>query len=269
MLLDHDRLGLPLRLGLGAIAVGVTVFLLLPIVFIALLSFGSSPWLVFPPPGWTLKWYREMWADPGWIEAMWHSTRVALVVTALSVSLGFITALALVRGSFRGRALLRGFFITPMVLPVVVLAVALYALCLKMGLTGTFTGYVIGHLVIALPFSIITLCNALEGYDFALEEAALICGATPWQVKWHVTLPALRLSLFAAAVFSFLVSWDEVVVSIFMAAPGMETLPVRIWSALRQDLSPVVAAVSTVLIGITLLLMLVAALFKKDDDHGH
>ena len=123
--------------------------------------------------------------------------------------------------------------------------------------------------LIALPFSIITLCNALEGYDFALEEAAMICGATPWQVKWRVTLPALRLSLFAAGVFSFLVSWDEVVVSIFMATPGMETLPVRIWSALRQDLSPVIAAVSTVLIGITLLFMLIAALFKKDDDHGH
>ena len=269
MLLDHDRLGTPLRLGLGTICALVVVFLLAPIVFITLLSFGSSPWLIFPPPDWTLQWYQEMWADPGWLQAMLNSTKVALAVTVLSVTLGFLTSLALVRGRFPGRAVLRGFFITPMVLPVVVLAVALYALCLKLGLTGTFVGYLIGHLIIALPFSIITLCNALEGYDFALEEAALICGASPWQVKWRVTLPALRLSLFAAAVFSFLVSWDEVVVSIFMSTPGMETLPVRIWSALRQDLSPVIAAVSTVLIGITLLLMLLAAFFKKDDDHGH
>ncbi|WP_290877045.1 ABC transporter permease [Aquabacterium sp.] len=268
MLLDHDKLGWPLKLGLGLIAVLVCGFLLAPIVFIALLSFGSSPWLIFPPPGWTLQWYREMWADPGWLQATWHSTKVALIVMVLAVSLGFLTALALVRGRFPGRAWLRGFFLTPMVLPVVVLAVALYAMCLKMGLTGTLTGFVIGHLVIALPFAIITLCNALEGYDFALEEAALICGATPWQVKWRVTLPALRLSLFAAAVFAFLVSWDEVVVSIFMATPGMETLPVRIWSTLRQDLSPVIAAVSTVLIGFTLLLMLIAAAFRKGPQHG-
>lgn len=269
MLLDHDRLGAPLRLGLGAVGALVVVFLLAPIVFIALLSFGSSPWLIFPPPDWTLQWYREMWADAGWLQAMWNSTRVALIVTALSVVLGFLTSLALVRGRFRGRALLRGFFITPMVLPVVVLAVALYALCLKVGLTGNLAGFVIGHLVIALPFAVITLCNALEGFDFSLEEAALICGATPWQVKWRVTLPALRLSLFAAAVFSFLVSWDEVVVSIFMATPGMETLPVRIWSALRQDLSPVIAAVSTVLIGITLALMLLASFFRKGNHDGH
>jgi putative spermidine/putrescine transport system permease protein len=269
MLLDHDRLGTPLRLGLGAIGALVVLFLLAPIVFIGLLSFGASPWLIFPPPGWTLQWYQEMWADPGWLAATWQSTKVALIVMALSVTLGFLASLALVRGKFRGRETLRAFFITPMVLPVVVFAVALYALCLKLGLNGTLVGFVIGHLVIALPFAIITLCNALEGYDFALEEAALICGASPWQVKWRVTLPALRLSLFAAAVFSFLVSWDEVVVSIFMATPGTETLPVRIWSALRQDLSPVIAAVSTVLIGITLLLMLLAAFFKKDDDHGH
>jgi putative spermidine/putrescine transport system permease protein len=268
MLLDHDRLGWPLKTGLTALAVLVVVFLLAPIVFITLLSFGSSPWLIFPPPDWTLQWYEEMWADTGWLLAMWQSTKVALIVTALSVVLGFITALALVRGRFPGRAWLRGFFITPMVLPVVVLAVALYAFCLKLGLTGTLTGFVIGHLVIALPFSIITLCNALEGYDFSLEEAALICGATPWQVKWRVTLPALRLSLFAAAVFSFLVSWDEVVVSIFMATPGMETLPVRIWTALRQDLSPVIAAVSTVLIGITVLLMLLASFFQKGKPHA-
>lgn len=268
MLLDHDRLGWPLKAGLTTIAVLVVVFLLAPIVFITLLSFGSSPWLIFPPPDWTLHWYEEMWADAGWLQAMWQSTKVALIVTVLSVVLGFLTALALVRGRFPGRAWLRGFFITPMVLPVVVLAVALYAFCLKLGLTGTLTGFVIGHLIIALPFSIITLCNALEGYDFSLEEAALICGASPWQVKWRVTLPALRLSLFAAAVFSFLVSWDEVVVSIFMATPGMETLPVRIWTALRQDLSPVIAAVSTVLIGITVLLMLLASFFQKGKPHA-
>lgn len=263
MLLDFDRMGRPLRGALVGIATLTSLFLLAPIVFIVALSFGSSQWLIFPPPGWTLQWYRDLFADPGWLDATWASVKIGLVVMVLSVVLGFLTALALVRGSFPGRAALKALFLTPMVMPVVVLAVALYAMFLKLGLTGTLAGFVLGHLVIALPFSIITIGNALEGFDFSLEDAARICGASEWTVKWRVTLPALRLGLGAAAVFSFLVSWDEVVLSIFMATPGVETLPVRIWAALRQDLSPVIAAASALLIGFTLLMMLLAAALKK------
>ena len=263
MLLDFDRMGWPLRTGLIAIGVLASLFLLAPIAFIVALSFGSSQWLIFPPPGWTLDWYRQLFADPGWLAAAWASFRVACIVTVLSVGLGFMTALALVRGTFRGREVLRAFFLTPMVLPVVVLAVALYALFLRLGLTGTLLGFVLGHLVIALPLSIIAIANALEGFDFALEDAARICGANEWTVKWRVTIPSVRLGIGAAAVFSFLVSWDEVVLSIFLSAPGVETLPVRIWSALRQDLSPVIAAASALLIGFTVVLMLLAAALKS------
>lgn len=263
MLLDFDRMGGPLRGTLIGIATLTALFLLAPIVFIVVLSFGSSQWLIVPPPGWTLQWYRELLADPGWLHATWASLKIGLIVTVLSVLLGFLTALALVRGTFPGRTAVKALFLTPMVLPVVVLAVALYAMFLKLGLTGTTTGFVIGHLVIALPFSIITIGNALESFDFALEDAARICGAGEWTVKWRVTLPAVRLGLGAAAVFSFLVSWDEVVLSIFLATPGVETLPVRIWAALRQDLSPVIAAASALLIGFTLCLMLLAAALKR------
>jgi putative spermidine/putrescine transport system permease protein len=202
-------------------------------------------------------------ADPGWLDATLASLKIGLIVMVLSVTLDFLTALALVRGTFPGRAALRAFFLTPMVLPVVVLAVALYAMFLRLGLTGTTLGFVLGHLIIALPFSIITIGNALEGFDFALEDTACICGANKWTVKWRVTLPAIRLGLGAAAVFSFLVSWDEVVLSIFMSTPGVETLPVRIWSALRQDLSPVIAAASALLIAFTVLMMLLSAALKR------
>jgi putative spermidine/putrescine transport system permease protein len=268
MLLDFNRLGLGLRLLLIAIGALTSLYLLAPIAFIVALSFGSSQWLVFPPPGWTMHWYRELLADPGWIEATLNSAKVALLVTVLSVGIGFLSALALARGRFPGRAAIRAFFLTPMVLPVVVLAVALYALFLRLGLTGTLLGFVLGHLVIALPFSIITIGNALESFDFALEDAARICGASALQVKLRVTLPSIKLGLFAAAVFSFLVSWDEVVLSIFMAAPGFETLPVRIWSTLRQDLSPVIAAASALLIALTAVLMLLAAVFTRRRHHG-
>lgn len=191
------------------------------------------------------------------------SARLAVIVTVLSVLIGFLASLALVRGKFRGRAAVQAFFLTPMVLPVVVLAVALYAFVLRVGLDGTMTGFVIGHLIIALPFSIISISNSLASFDTALEDAALICGASPLEVKLRVTIPAIRLGLFAAAIFSFLASWDEVVVSIFMSSPTLQTLPVRIWATLRQDLTPVVAAASSLLVGLTTVLMLVGAMLRR------
>jgi putative spermidine/putrescine transport system permease protein len=262
MLLDFDRLG-SWRWILVSIGVLVVLFLLLPIIFIAALSFGDSQWLIFPPPGWTLHWYRQLFTDSTWIDALFNSAKVAVMVTILSVTLGLLAALALTRGKFVGRNVLQTFCLTPMVLPVVVLAVALYAFFLRLGLNGTVTGFVLGHLIIALPFSIITISNSLASFDISLEEAAQICGASPLQVKLRVTLPSIRLGLFAAAIFSFLVSWDEVVLSIFMASPTLRTLPVLIWSTLRQDLTPVIAAASTLLIGITVVMMLLVSLIKK------
>lgn len=266
MLLDFDRMG-SWRWWLVGIGILVGTFLLFPIIFIAALSFGDSQWLIFPPPGWTLKWYQELLTDAGWVQALLTSAKIALIVTGLSVFLGLLTSLALVRGRFIGRNTLQAFFVTPMVLPVVVLAVALYAFFLRLGLNGTLFGFVVGHLIIALPFSIITISNSLNGFDISLEEAAQICGANPLQVKLRVTLPAIRLGLFAAAIFSFLVSWDEVVLSIFMASPTLQTLPVLIWSMLRQDLTPVVAAASTLLIAFTIFLMLLVLLIKKAGRH--
>lgn len=262
MLLDFDRLG-SWRWVLISIGVLVVLFLLLPIIFIAALSFGDSQWLIFPPPGWTLHWYQQLFTDSTWIDALFNSAKVAVMVTVLSVTLGLLASLALTRGKFVGRNLLQIFCMTPMVLPVVVLAVALYAFFLRVGLNGTITGFVLGHLIIALPFSIITISNSLNSFDISLEEAAQICGASPLQVKLRVTLPSIRLGLFAAAIFSFLVSWDEVVLSIFMASPTLRTLPVLIWSTLRQDLTPVIAAASTLLIGLTVVMMLLVSLIKK------
>lgn len=262
MLLDFDRLG-AWKWVLCAITVLVALFLLLPILFIAALSFGNSQWLIFPPPGWTLKWYRDLFADPRWLESAWTSAEVAAAVTVLSVVIGFFASLALTRGTFRGREALRALFITPMILPVVVLAVALYAFFLRIGLNGTMLGFILAHLVLALPFSVISICNALEGFDKSVEDAAILCGAHPWEARLRVTLPAISHGLFAAAVFSFLVSWDEVVVAIFMASPTLQTLPVKIWSTLRQDLTPVIAAASTLLVLFTTVLMVLAALLRK------
>lgn len=262
MLLEFHRLG-----GLRWVLVGfgglVCLFLLLPMIFIVALSFGSSRWLIFPPPGWTLRWYVEFFSDPGWMQSILTSLQIATVVTILSVLIGLMASFALVRGRFRGRKLLRVFFVSPMVLPVVVLAVGLYALFLRLGMNGTFIGFVLSHLVIALPFSVVVITNSLISFDRSVEDAAVICGATPLQAKLYVTFPAIRLGLFGAAIFSFLISWDDVVLAIFMSSPTLQTLPVQIWTTLRLDLTPVIAAASSLLLLLTLILMAGAALLQK------
>ncbi|BCH61663.1 MULTISPECIES: ABC transporter permease [Rhizobium/Agrobacterium group] len=262
MLLNFNSLG-TWKWILLVITLLTAAFLLLPILFIAALSFGSSQWLIFPPPAWTTKWYGQLFADPRWLDAAWTSFRIAVIVTILSVLIGLCASFGLVRGRFLGRDALRALFMTPMILPVVVLAVALYAFFLRIGLNGTTLGFVIAHLVVALPFSILALTNALEGFDKSIEDAAVLCGASPLKARLLITLPCIGHGLFSAAVFSFLTSWDEVVLAIFMASPTLQTLPVKIWATLRQDLTPVIAAASTLLIVVTIALMLITALVRK------
>ena len=262
MLLNFSRLGW-WKYALLGITLLTAAFLLLPILFIAALSFGSSQWLIFPPPGWTLKWYEDFFADPRWLESAWTSFKIAAIVTVLSVLLGLVTSFGLVRGKFLFREALRALFLTPMILPVVVLAVGLYAFFLQIGLNGTMPGFVIAHLVLALPFSILSITKALEGFDKSIEDAAVLCGASPLEAKIRVTLPSISHGIFSAAIFSFLTSWDEVVVAIFMSSPTLQTLPVKVWSTLRQDLTPVVAAASTLLILLTVILMALFALVRK------
>ncbi|HVJ40556.1 MAG TPA: ABC transporter permease [Dongiaceae bacterium] len=262
MLLNLDRMG-PGRYVLYTIGVLTALFLLLPVVFIALLSFGSSQWLQFPPPGWTLKWYQAILDDPRWLDSIWTSLKVGCCVMVLSVLIGLPAAFALVRGRFPGRTLLHAFFISPMIVPVIILAIALYAFVLKFGLNGTFIAFVAAHLIIALPFSVICIVNSLEGFDQSTEKAAIVCGATKMEAILRVTLPAIRLGIISAALFSFLASWDEVVLGIFMASPELQTLPVKMWTTLRQDLSPVIASVSTLLIFLTIAVMLIAAFLRR------
>ncbi|MER8751354.1 ABC transporter permease [Mesorhizobium sp. M1050] len=262
MLLDYDRMGW-LKIALLGFTALVAGFLLLPVIFIVLLSFGSSRWLAFPPPGWTLKWYQELFADPAWLDAALTSARIATLTAILSVTIGLLASFALVRGQFAGREILRGLLLTPMVLPVVVFAIAIYAFFLRLGLGGTSIGFVIAHTVLALPFAIIPIATALEGFDRSIEDAAIVCGASPIEARLRITLPSIRIGIFSAAIFSFLASWDEVVVAIFMASPSLQTLPVKIWGSLRSDLSPVIAAASSLLVGLTLALMVLTALLQR------
>jgi putative spermidine/putrescine transport system permease protein len=262
MLLDFDRLG-ALRYALIAIAVLVDAFLLLPILTIAALSFGSSRYLQFPPAAWTTKWYAQLFADRDWLTSLLTSLEIGIVTAIAATLIGLMASFGLTRGRFPGREAIRALMLTPMVLPVVILAVGLYAFFLRVHLNGSFLGFVTAHTVVALPFAVISISGALERFDKSIEDAAVLCGAGPLEAKLRVTLPAIRDGLFGALIFSFLASWDEVVIAIFMASPDLQTLPVRIYSTLRQDLSPVIAAVSTLLVAMTVFLMALPALLRR------
>lgn len=263
MLLTPNALGWKLRTSLGLVTGLIALFLLLPVVFIVLLSFGSSQWLVFPPPGWTLKWYEQFFANPDWLASAWTSFKVALLTTVCAVALGLPCAFALVRGRFPGREVLYALFTLPMIVPLVIIAVAVYGLFLKLGYTGTLFAFVVSHVIVALPFTIISVINSLKLFDRSIEDAAVICGASRWQAIRKVTFPAIRPGIVAGALFAFLVSWDEVVLSVMMASPTLQTLPVKMWTTLRQDLTPVIAVASTLLIGLSLLVMLLAAFLRQ------
>ncbi|WP_122446718.1 ABC transporter permease [Pseudomonas viridiflava] len=266
MLLTPNAMSLRLRSGLYLTTGLIALFLLLPILFIVLLSFGSSQWLVFPPPGWTFKWYQQFFSNPEWMDAAMSSFKVAILTTISAVALGLPTAFALVRGRFPGRDLLYGVFTLPMIVPLVIIAVAVYALFLKLGYTGTLFSFVVSHVIVALPFTIISIINSLKLFDESIEDAAVICGASRLQAIYRVTFPGIRPGMMAGALFAFLVSWDEVVLSVMMASPTLQTLPVKMWTTLRQDLTPVIAVASTLLIALSVLVMFIAATLRRRNE---
>lgn len=247
MLLSLSRLGW-IRPLLTASSVAIVVFLLCPLVLLMVLSFGSSQWFEFPPHSFTFRWYQSIISNPEWMQSLATSLEVGCVVALLSVLLGTLSAFGIMRCPARIRGSLETVFLLPMIFPVVVTAVSVYLFFSTTHLNGTFVGFVIGHLVIALPFAVSAVLNGLKELDGAVEDAAVLCGASRLQAAFRVTLPALKSSLTSAAVFSFLASWDDVVVAIFMSSPSLQTIPVKIWGNLQQDLSPDIAAVSTFLI---------------------
>lgn len=264
MLLNRNRRG-PQFYALAVITGAVMVYLLVPLFFLIMLSFNSSRWLAFPPPGWTLRWFEELFTNSGWIDSIINSIKIGFAVMVLSLLLGVPTSFALVRGKFPGKTLLNAFFTSPMIVPVIIIAVALYGLALTFGLAGTAIAFIVAHLIVALPFAIICISSSLMSFDESIEKAAIVCGASKFGAIWRITIPSIRPGIVAGGLFAFLISWDEVVLAIFMATPSLQTLPVKIWVTLRADLSPVIAAASSLLIVATMAVVLLVLAFRRGE----
>ncbi|MBI4246325.1 MAG: ABC transporter permease [Candidatus Rokubacteria bacterium] len=236
---------------LGLFSAAVYAFVLAPIVVVLLASLTAAEYTSFPPRGLSLRWYLEIPRHPEFLESLRVSLGVAGVAGTLATALGTLAALALVRYRFPGRQLLNAFFLSPLMVPTVILGVALLQFYTVAGITRTPFSLVCGHLVITVPYVVRLVSAGLSGLDRTLELAAQSLGATPWQAFWRVTLPLARPGIVAGAAFATITSFDDVSVALFLASPHTVTLPVRIFTYIEQTFDPLVTAVCSLLILLT------------------
>ncbi|MEC5414478.1 ABC transporter permease [Aurantimonas sp. C2-3-R2] len=235
--------------------------LIMPIVIVVILAFGDQGYLRFPPEGFSVQWFAAFFGDPRWQSALWSSLIIGLIACVIATVLGFFAAYALVRSQMRAKKLLLSFMLMPIIVPHVITAIAMYYISAQLGLIGNLLWIGFCHAVIALPIVLLILLSTLQGVDINLERAALSLGSSRPGVFIKVVIPLAFPGILSAALFAFLTSFDELIISLFLAGVRSETLPVRIWNSLHLEVEPTIAAVSAFLIGVTgLILMFDAAL---------
>jgi len=246
------------RAGLGIWVVLVYAFLLAPVIVVMLASLSTTSYLTVPPEGVTLRWFLEVLEDPSYIDAILFSLLLALIATAGSLFLGTAAAYALLRRAVPGSEAISALLMAPLVFPGVVVGVALLQFYSLVGLSATFTGLAFAHMVITIPYVVRAILASLAGTDSDLEDAACVLGANRLVAFAKVTLPLIRPGVVAGGLFSFIVSFDNVPVSIFLLGVRQTTLPVKIFTAIEYGVDPTIAAVSTMLIIVTGLFLIVA-----------
>ena len=228
------------------------LFLLGPMLIVVPLSFSNDSYLVFPPQSWGVRWYAAMFSHDRLLQAFRVSLTIAAVVTVLSLAVGVPAAYALRRWRFPGRGALLSLFTAPLLLPSIVLGLAILLVFANAGLLGTYAGLVAAHLVVTTPYVMRIMTTAFATLPPSVEEAAAMLGAPPLTVFRRVTLPLLAPGFVASAALSFLISFDEVVISLFITGPRLKTLPVEIFDYVESRTDPMTAAVSVMLIVATL-----------------
>ena len=234
----------------------ILLFLILPVLVIIPLSFNSGTFLVYPLQGFSLRWYEEFFTAAEWLRALKNSLIIAPAATVLAMVFGTLASIGLTRGEFRGKALLMGILISPMVVPVVIVAVASYLFFAPLGLGNSYISLILVHAVLGVPFVIITVTATLQGFNQNLVRAAASLGAPPLTAFFRVTLPLIAPGVISGALFAFATSFDEVVVTLFLAGPEQATIPRQMFSGIRENLSPTIAAAATLLIGFSVVMLL-------------
>ncbi|CAL9596256.1 Inner membrane ABC transporter permease protein YdcV [Streptomyces sp. enrichment culture] len=242
------KAGLAARISWGLLLTVLYLFLLAPVIIVLVVSFDTSTFLRFPPEGFTLEPYRQVFANPDFQEGIKVSAITAATTTALALACGIPAALALSRLRFRGRGAVEAAFLSPLLVPNIVLGLALLILFAPIPLTDTYWGLILAHLGITIPYVVRTISAALAGADPRAEEAARTLGAGPFTVFRRITLPAIRPGLFSGGIIAFLLSFDETVISLFVSGHNVRPLPVAVLQYVEYRSDPSIAALSVCLV---------------------
>jgi spermidine/putrescine transport system permease protein len=235
----------------------IYVFLFAPIIMVVVMSFNVSKFSIYPVPGWSLKWYSDAFSDPEILQAIGTSAIIAISAALIASVIGTVAALALVRYSFRARKLLRAAFMSPLIIPEVVIAVALLALSTTFRLKGGLAVVIGGHALLGLPFVVTVVSARLHGFDATLEEAARDLGADERKTFVKVTLPLALPGVIAGLILAFTVSFDNFLVTYMNAGSDVVTIPLKIYSMMRLEFSPKLHAASTLVVAITIGLLII------------
>lgn len=242
----RDRLWLYIFVGF------VIFYLIAPTLVVIPVSFSSSKALSFPPPGWSMRWYEAILGQDKWLAAIWISLRVALCTMVLTTVIGVAAAYALHQSSFRFSQTIRSTLISPLAVPSILIAVGIFFVYAATGgMLNTLHGVVIGHTVVAMPFVILTMTAGFASYDMSQEMVARSLGANRLKAFVTITLPQMKFSVITSLLLAFLVSFDELIISMMVASGPSATLPRVTFATLRDDVDPTLAAISTLTLIVT------------------
>lgn len=244
----------------GALVLG---FLVLPSLVVIPVSFTESNFLEWPPQGFTLKWYQAYLESPLWLSATWRSLGVGIASAALATLIGAPAAFVLSKRKFPLRGAVFALILAPMILPRMIIALALFYLYAQIGLVGSSFGLVLSHVVLAVPYVVVTMMAVLKGHDERLEQAAGTLGARPWQAIRRITIPLIRPGLISAFLFAFVTSFDELTVALFVTGGLSATLPKQMWDDALLKVSPILAAVSTVVLVAVTVIVFIGEFFRR------
>jgi putative spermidine/putrescine transport system permease protein len=253
-----------------AYAIGVMVFLIAPLVVIVPLSFNAEPYFTFTsemlslnPDGFSLRWYSDIVDNPQWLEAIGNSVVIAIASTFLATVLGTLAAIGLARSNMPFRDFFMALLISPLVVPIVIAAAGMYFFYSSIGLAQTHLGIIMAHTALGVPFVVITMTATLSSFDRNLIRAAGSLGADPITAFFRVTLPLVAPGMISGALFAFAASFDEVVTVLFLGGPEQRTIPRQMWSGIREQISPTILAVATLLIIFSSLLLLAVEMLRR------
>lgn len=253
------------RLWLYAVVALVTIFLVVPCILVVPMSFSASEYLEFPPSELSLRWYRAFLGSPEWLGALWTSIKVAVPVTLIATAFGTAAAWGLHRRFGLLFSISRGLYMLPMLVPLILIAVGVFFVYAKLGINGTIGGLILAHTMLALPFVLIAVGNGLASFDMNQHQVSRSLGASELVAFFTVTLPQIRISVLSGAVFAFVTSFDEVVVALYISSGENETLTRRMFSNIRDQVDPTVAAISSLLVSVVILGMVLFLVLRKED----